>query len=111
MGKVFFFLFIIACVAGCTSCVSGAIPSDLSVGTVETGGAIGGTISAIDSGITAHGELEGTIAEAGQTNSEALGRVDDLGEAVSSSEAAIREIQDIIHRVRERSFIDYPAKE
>ena len=111
MEKVFLFLFFIACLVGCTSCVSGAIPSDLASGTVETGDAIGGTGAAIDSSITTHGELEGTIADAGQTNSAALERVEDLGKTVGSSEAAIRELQEILYRIRARGFVDYPAKE
>ena len=111
MEKVFLFLFLIACLIGCSSCVSGAIPSDLGKGTAETGGAIGGTDAAIDASIAAHGELEGTIAEAGQTNSEALGRVDDLEEATRRSENAINEIQVILRRIRDRGFVDYPSKE
>ena len=111
MDKVFLFLFFIVCLIGCTSCVSGAIPSDLGKRTVETGDAIGGTGAAIDASIAAHGELEDTIADAGRTNSDALGRVDDIGKTVGAGEAAIGEIKDIVRRVRERGVIDYPKKE
>ena len=111
MDKVFLFLLTIACLIGCTSCVTGAVPSDLAGRTVETGDAIGGTGAAIDAGIATHKELEGTIADAGQTNSQALDRVDDIGKTVEASGAAIDEIKAIILRVRARGFVDYREKE